>query len=109
LLTGLSTVAVSGSACGCGGRSLSRKFGHGDETDGFFRGLRRRTWHSFYVASALRVVVLPQFRTEPTSGGDGLDERVGALGGLALGRSCSCRAIARGDSAVPHRRLASPG
>ena len=59
LLTGLSTAAVSGSAA-LAGAILSRKFGHGVETDGFFAA------YAVYVAlvlvaSALRVVVLPEF------------------------------------------------
>ena len=59
MLTGLSTVAVSGSAAAAGAL-LSRKFGHGVRTDGFFAA------YAVYVvvvlvASALRVVVLPQF------------------------------------------------
>ena len=55
LLTGLSTAAVSGSAA-VAGAILSRKFGHGVKTDGFFAA------YSVYiavvlVANALRVVV----------------------------------------------------
>jgi hypothetical protein len=57
LLTGLSAAAVSGSAA-IAGAILSRKFGRGVETDGFFAA------YAVYVAvvlvaSALRVVVLP--------------------------------------------------
>jgi hypothetical protein len=59
LLTGLSTAAVSGSAAAAG-IILSRKFGHGVKTDGFFAA------YAVYlvmvlVASALRVIVLPRF------------------------------------------------
>jgi len=59
LLTGLSTAAVSGSAAAAG-IILSRKFGHGVKTDGFFAA------YAVYlalvlVASALRVVILPRF------------------------------------------------
>ena len=59
LLTGLSTAAVSGSAA-VAGAILSRKFGHGVKTDGFFAA------YAVYlalvlVANALRVVVLPRF------------------------------------------------
>src|ERR1700719_2936615 len=59
LLTGLSTAAVSGSAA-VAGAILSRKFGHGVKTDGFFAA------YGVYVAlvlvaNALRVVVLPRF------------------------------------------------
>ncbi len=70
-LTALSTAAVSGSAA-VAGALLSRKFGHGVKTDGFFAA------YAVYVvvvlvASALRVVVLPQFaraRRAGTLGGD---------------------------------------
>ncbi len=66
LLTGLSTAAVSGSAA-LAGAILSRKFGHGVKTDGFFAA------YAVYVvlvliASALRVVVLPQFARARTAG-----------------------------------------
>jgi hypothetical protein len=59
LVTGVSTAAVSGSAA-VAGVILSRKFGHGVKTDGFFAA------YAVYVAlilvaSSLRVVVLPRF------------------------------------------------
>lgn len=59
VLTGVSTAAVSGSAAILG-VILSRKFGHGVKTDGFFAA------YNVYlalvlVASGLRVVVLPRF------------------------------------------------
>jgi hypothetical protein len=59
ILTGISTAAVSGSAA-VAGAILSRKFGHGVKTDGFFLA------YAIYlalvlVANALRVVVLPGF------------------------------------------------
>jgi O-antigen/teichoic acid export membrane protein len=59
VVTGISTAAVSGSAA-LAGVVLSRTFGHGAETDGFFAA------YAVYlalvlVASALRVVVLPAF------------------------------------------------
>src|SRR5438477_4977793 len=59
VLTGISTAAVSGSAA-VAGAILSRKFGHGVKTDGFFAA------YAVYialvlVANALRVVVLPRF------------------------------------------------
>jgi hypothetical protein len=59
ILTGISTAAVSGSAAAAGA-ILSRKFGHGVKTDGFFQA------YGLYialvlVANALRVVVLPAF------------------------------------------------
>jgi O-antigen/teichoic acid export membrane protein len=58
-LTGISTAAVSGSAAVLG-VILSRKFGHGVKTDGFFAA------YGVYlalvlVAGSLRVVVLPRF------------------------------------------------
>jgi O-antigen/teichoic acid export membrane protein len=59
LLTGVSTAVVSASAA-LAGAILARKFGHGVKTDGFFAA------YAVYVAvvlvaSALRVVVLPEF------------------------------------------------
>ena len=59
LLTGISTAAVSGSAAVLG-VILSRKFGHGVKTDGFFAA------YGVYlalvlVAGSLRVIVLPRF------------------------------------------------
>src|SRR3954454_22745967 len=59
VLTAASTAAVSGSAAILG-VILSRKFGHGVATDGFFAA------YNVYlalvlVASALRVVALPRF------------------------------------------------
>ena len=59
VLTGISTAAVSVSAA-VAGAILSRKFGHGAQTDGFFAA------YAVYialvlVANALRVVVLPDF------------------------------------------------
>ena len=66
LLTGLSTVAVSGAAA-VAGAILSRKFGHGVKTDGFFAA------YSAYlalvlVANALRVVLLPRFARAEAEG-----------------------------------------
>src|SRR6478672_12627648 len=67
VLTGVSTAAVSGSAA-VAGAILSRKFGHGAKTDGFFAA------YAVYVAlvlvaNALRVVVLPGFaRSRVTAG-----------------------------------------
>jgi hypothetical protein len=71
LLTGLSTGLVSLAAVGAG-IVLSRKFGHGVKTDGFFAA------YAVYlalvlVATALRVVVLPGFvraRREERLGGE---------------------------------------
>ena len=81
LLTGLSTGLVSLSAAGAG-IVLSRKFGHGVKTDGFFAA------YAVYlalvlVATALRVVVLPGFvraRRDGRLGG----EVTTWLGALAL-------------------------
>src|SRR3954471_7959016 len=66
LLTGLSTAAVSGSAA-IAGALLARKFGHGARTDGFFAA------YAVYVAlvlvaSALRVVVMPEFARARAAG-----------------------------------------
>jgi O-antigen/teichoic acid export membrane protein len=59
ILTGISTAVVSGSAAAAG-VILSRKFGHGVKTDGFFAA------YPLYlaivlVASVVRVVALPRF------------------------------------------------
>ncbi|HEX5449818.1 MAG TPA: hypothetical protein VFW85_07145 [Gaiellaceae bacterium] len=59
ILTGISTAAVSGSAA-VAGVILSRKFGHGVKTDGFFAA------YPLYlavvlVASVVRVIALPRF------------------------------------------------
>jgi O-antigen/teichoic acid export membrane protein len=59
ILTGISTAAVSGSAA-VAGVILSRKFGHGVKTDGFFAA------YPVYlavvlVASVVRIVALPRF------------------------------------------------
>ena len=66
LLTGVSTAVVSASAA-IAGAILSRKFGHGVKTDGFFAA------YAVYVAvvlvaSALRVVVLPVFARARAAG-----------------------------------------
>src|SRR4051812_33847509 len=66
VVTGLSTAAVSGSAA-VAGALLARKFGHGVRTDGFFAA------YAVYVvlvliASALRVVVLPQLTRASEAG-----------------------------------------
>jgi O-antigen/teichoic acid export membrane protein len=78
-VTGLSVAAVSASAAAAGA-ILSRKYGHGVKTDGFFAA------YSVYlalvlVANALRVVLLPRFaRAE----GDGRLAREASSWGLAL-------------------------
>jgi len=80
LQTGISTAAVSGSAAVLG-IILSRKFGHGVKTDGFFAA------YGVYlalvlVASSLRVIVLPRFVTARADGR--LGHEVGAwAAGLA--------------------------
>src|SRR3954447_12616997 len=66
LVTGLSAAAVSASAA-VAGALLARSFGHGVRTDGFFAA------YAVYVAlvlvaSALRVVVLPQFTRAQEAG-----------------------------------------
>src|SRR5205823_3583935 len=66
ILTGISTAAVSASAA-VAGAILSRKFGHGVKTDGFFAA------YAVYialvlVANALRVVVLPAFARARAAG-----------------------------------------
>jgi hypothetical protein len=66
LLTGISTAAVSGSAAVLG-VILSRKFGHGVKTDGFFAA------YGVYlalilVAGTLRVVALPRFAAARADG-----------------------------------------
>jgi hypothetical protein len=66
LLTGISTAAVSGSAAVLG-VILSRKFGHGVKTDGFFAA------YGVYlalvlVAGSLRVIVLPRFVSAQAAG-----------------------------------------
>jgi hypothetical protein len=66
LLTGVSTATVSAVAAAAG-VILSRKFGHGVKTDGFFAA------YAVYlalvlVASALRVVVLPGFERARSGG-----------------------------------------
>ncbi|HWE82559.1 MAG TPA: hypothetical protein VG265_12995 [Gaiellaceae bacterium] len=66
-LTGVATAAVSGAA-GVAGAILSRKFGHGATTDGFFAA------YAVYlalllVASSLRVVVLPDLARAQQVGG----------------------------------------
>ncbi|HET7129564.1 MAG TPA: hypothetical protein VFJ93_10875 [Gaiellaceae bacterium] len=81
VLTGISTATVSGSAAVLG-VILSRKFGHGARTDGFFAA------YGVYlavvlVAGALRVVVLPRFVAARAEGR--LSHEVGAwMVGLAL-------------------------
>ena len=102
VLTGLSTAAVSGSAA-VAGALLSRKFGHGVETDGFFAA------YAVYVvvvlvASALRVVVLPLFARAREAGA--LGGEVGSWG-LALALPlAACWSSSR--SPAPHAARRGP-
>src|SRR4051794_29530246 len=81
VLTGISTAAVSGSAAVLG-VILSRKFGHGVKTDGFFAAYGPYL-ALVLVAGSLRVVVLPRFVTARSAGR--LSHEVGAWGaGLAV-------------------------
>lgn len=66
LLTGISTAAVSGSAAVLG-IILSRKFGHGVKTDGFFAAYGPYL-ALVLVAGSLRVVVLPRFVAARSAG-----------------------------------------
>lgn len=66
VLTGVSTAVVSGSAAVIG-VILSRKFGHGVKTDGFFAAYGPYL-ALVLVAGSLRVVVLPRFVTAQSAG-----------------------------------------
>src|SRR3954447_23775937 len=66
VLTGVSTAAVSGSAAVLG-VILSRKFGHGVKTDGFFAAYGPYL-ALVLVAGSLRVVVLPRFGAARAAG-----------------------------------------
>ena len=109
LLTGISTAAVSGSAAVLG-IILSRKFGHGVKTDGFFAA------YGVYlalvlVAASLRVIVLPRFVDRPR--GRAARPRGRSLGGRprAAARPCSscCRvALAARDRRRCSRRTRAP-
>ncbi len=66
LLTGISTAAVSGSAAVLG-VILSRKFGHGVKTDGFFAAYGPYL-ALVLVAGSLRVIVLPRFAAARVAG-----------------------------------------
>ena len=89
LATGLSTVAVSGSAAGRG-VILARKFDHGVKTDGFFAA------YNAYVAivlltGVLRVVVLPRF----VAAQRGRTARGREVGAWMAGSRCRCAAVVR--------------
>ena len=92
LQTGLSTAAVSGSAAVLG-VILSRKFGHGVKTDGFFAA------YGVYlalvlVAGSLRVVVLPRFVAARAAGRlAGRGRHVGGRAGAAARRVSCCVAV----------------
>jgi O-antigen/teichoic acid export membrane protein len=77
LYTGLSTATVSAAAA-LAGALLARKFGHGAKTDGFFAA------YAVYivlllVASALRVVVLPELARARATGALGRETGTWAL------------------------------
>ena len=95
LLTAISTVAVSASAAVLG-LILSRKFGHGVKTDGFFAA------YGVYlalilVAASLRVIVLPRFVSARE------DERLPhEVGAWAAGLAAPLAAVAALAIAWPH-------
>ena len=95
LLTAISTVAVSASAAVLG-LILSRKFGHGVKTDGFFAA------YGVYlalilVAGSLRVIVLPRFVSARE------DERLPhEVGAWAAGLAAPLAAVAALAIAWPH-------
>ena len=96
LLTGISTVAVSASAAVLG-IILSRKFGHGVKTDGFFAA------YGVYlalvlVAGSLRVIVLPRFVAAREDG------PARTRGRRLVGRARRCRSLSsrRSRSRWPH-------
>ena len=95
LLTGISTAAVSGSAAVLG-VILSRKFGHGVKTDGFFAA------YSVYLAlvlvgGSLRVIVLPRLVSARAAGR--LAHEVGAW---ATGLAAPLAAVTALAIAWPH-------
>jgi len=95
LQTGLSTAAVSGSAAVLG-VILSRKFGHGVKTDGFFAA------YGVYlalvlVAGSLRVVVLPRFVAAHAAG-----RLAGEAGTWAVGLAPPLAAVLVLAVAWPH-------
>ncbi len=95
LLTGISTAAVSGSAAVLG-VILSRKFGHGVKTDGFFAAYG--VYLAFVlVAGSLRVIVLPRFVTAREDGR--LRHEVGAW---ATGLAAPLAAVTAVAVAWPH-------
>ena len=95
VLTGISTAAVSGSA-GIAGAILSRKFGHGSTTDGFFAA------YAVYlvlllVASSLRVVVLPELARAQAAGELGRE-----VGSWALALAVPLVPVAAAAILAPH-------
>ncbi len=95
LQTGLSTAAVSGSAAVLG-VILSRKFGHGVKTDGFFAA------YGVYlalvlVAGSLRVVVLPRFVAARSAG-----RLAGEVGTWSVGLAPPLAAVVVLAVAWPH-------
>jgi O-antigen/teichoic acid export membrane protein len=95
LLTGISTAAVSGSAAVLG-VILSRKFGHGVKTDGFFAAYGPYL-ALVLVAGSLRVVVLPRFVTARSAGR--LSHEVGAW---SAGLAAPLALLAVAAIAAPH-------
>src|SRR5437879_3475863 len=101
LLTGISTAAVSGSAAVLG-IILSRKFGHGVKTDGFFAA------YGVYlalvlVASSLRVIVLPRFVAARAAGRLG-----GEFGTWAVGLAPPAVLVLARSSTRPHGVASGP-
>jgi O-antigen/teichoic acid export membrane protein len=78
VLTGVSTAAVSGSAAVLG-IILSRKFGHGVKTDGFFAAYGPYL-ALVLVAGSLRVIVLPRFVDARSTGRLGREVSTWAAG-----------------------------
>jgi hypothetical protein len=95
LLTGISTAAVSGSAAVLG-VILSRKFGHGVKTDGFFAAYGPYL-ALVLVAGSLRVVVLPRFVTAGSGGELGRE-----VGSWAAGLAGPLAAIVLAALLWPH-------
>lgn len=90
ILTGVSTAAVSGSAAVLG-VILSRKFGHGVKTDGFFAA------YVLYlalvlVASSVRVIVLPRFAAAQAEGR--LEREVGSWAAALTAPLLACVVVA---------------
>ena len=99
LLTGVSTAAVSGAA-GIAGAILSRKFGHGAMTDGFFAA------YAIYVALAARGELAPgggASRSRASARRRGARARARVVGDRAGGAACPRR-----SRSASRRRTRSP-